>query len=117
MELLICIINQEEKLDKIMLGFLDLGVTGATVIKSEGMGKLLTQDVPIIAGLQTLMSRSRPQNVTILSLIESREKLEAAVNLIEEVCGDLREPSTGILFTVPISKVVGLAPELEREGE
>ena len=117
MELLVCVVNQEEKLEEILSGFLALGVTGATVLHSEGMGKVLSQDVPVFAGLQTLMSRSRPQNTTILSVIESEDVLEKAIALVQEVCGDLAAPSTGIVFTVPRSRVVGLSPELEREGE
>ncbi len=112
MELLVCVVNQEEKLNDILSGFLELGVTGATVINSEGMGRVLTQEVPIFAGLQDLISRSRPQNSTVFSVIETPEKLEAAVAMIQEVCGSLDDPATGILFTVPVGRVIGLAPEL-----
>ena len=63
------------------------------------------------------MSRSRPQNTTILSVIESEDVLERAIAMVQKVCGDLAEPSTGIVFTVPLSRVVGLSPELERDGK
>jgi len=100
MELLIAVINQEEKLDEILSGFLELGITGATVVHSEGMGRVLSHDIPIFAGLQTLLSRSRPQNVTLFSVI----------------CGNLDDPATGIAFTLPLTRVVGLAGELGEEG-
>jgi len=116
MQLLVCIINQEEKLEAILAGFLELGVTGATVLRSEGMGRVLSQDIPVIANLQTLLSRSRPQNSTVLSVIESDETLEKAVALVQDICGDLTAPSTGILFTLPIGRVVGLAPILESDS-
>ena len=117
MELLVCVLNRDEKLEDVLSGFLELGVTGATVIKSEGMGRVLSQDVPVFAGLQTLMSRSRPKNTTILSVIESPDLMERAIALVEQVCGDLNEPSTGILFTVPLNRVLGLSPELDRGAE
>lgn len=117
MELLVCVINQEEKLEDILAGFLELGITGATVINSAGMGQVLSQEVPIFAGLQTLLSRARPQNVTIFSVVESKEKLEAAIKLVQEICGDLTRPATGIVFTVPVSRVVGLKPELGTEQQ
>ena len=82
------------------------------MIHSEGMGRVLSQEVPVFAGLQTLMSRSRPQNTTILSVIESLEVMDSAIKMVEKVCGDFDTPSTGIIFTVPLSRVVGLAPEL-----
>ena len=50
MQLLIAVINQEELLDEILAGFLELGITGATVLRSEGMGRLLAHDIPIFAG-------------------------------------------------------------------
>ena len=115
MELLVCVVNREEKLEEVLSGFLELGVTGATVIHSEGMGRVLSQEVPVFAGLQTLMSRSRPQNTTILSVIESREVMDSAIKMVQDVCGDFDGHSTGIIFTVPLSSVVGLARELGPE--
>jgi nitrogen regulatory protein PII len=112
--LLVCVINQDEKLEELLAGFLKMGVTGATVIRSEGMGRLLKDDVPIFAGLQSLMSHSRPQNTTVLSVIESPHPLDEAIALVQQVMGDLNNPSTGILFTLPVTRVVGLAPELDQ---
>jgi hypothetical protein len=75
------------------------------------MGRVLSHDIPIFAGLQTLISRSRPQNRTILSVVED-DKVDPAVALLQEVCGELAAPATGIAFTLPLDRVVGLAPEL-----
>lgn len=115
MELLIAVINQEDRLDDILSGFLELGITGATVIDSEGMGHVLSHDIPIFAGLQTLISRARPSNQTIFSVIDTDEKVQGAIALLRETCGDLDDPATGIVFTIPVSRVVGLAPELGTE--
>lgn len=111
MQLLIAVINQEEKVDEILSGMIELGVTGATIIASEGMGRVLSHDVPIFAGLAALASNSRPQNQTIFSVIRD-DKVEGVLRLLHEVCGDFRNPATGIAFTLPISNVVGLASEL-----
>ncbi|HKJ93086.1 MAG TPA: P-II family nitrogen regulator [Longimicrobiales bacterium] len=111
MQLLMVVVNQEEKLDDILSGFLELGITGATVINSEGMGHVLSHDIPIFAGLQTLISRSRPQNQTIFSVMDD-DKVNDALRMLQDVCGNLEDPATGIAFVLPVSRVVGLAPEL-----
>src|SRR5690625_526177 len=111
MQLLVAVINQEEKLDEILSGFLELGITGATILNSEGMGRVLSHDIPIFAGLETLVTRSRPQNQTIFSVIEDPEKDDRALAMLHEICGDFNDPATGIAFVVPISRAVGLAPE------
>lgn len=115
MQLLICVINQENKLDDILSGFLELGITGATVISSEGMARVLSHDIPIFAGLQTLISRARPQNQTIFSVMDD-EKVDGAIALLQEICGIESDPASGIVFTVPVGRVVGLAPQLGQEG-
>lgn len=116
MQMLVAVVNDPEKLDEILSGFLELGITGATIIGSEGMGRLLSHDIPIFAGLQTLISRSRPQNRTIFSVVDD-EKVESAMALLQDVCGNLDAPATGIAFTIPVGRVVGLAPELGDEGK
>ena len=117
MQLLVAVINQPEALDDILSGFLELGITGATVINSEGMAHVLTHDIPLFAGIQKLISRSRAQNYTIFSVIDDDEKVEAAFDVIQDVCGSLAEPGTGITFTVPVIRAVGVAPELGEESE
>ncbi|HSR42271.1 MAG TPA: P-II family nitrogen regulator [Longimicrobiales bacterium] len=114
-KLLVAVINEPEKLDEILSGYLELGITGATIIGSEGMGRLLSHDIPIFAGLQTLISRSRPQNRTIFSVV-AEDRVEPALALLQDVCGNLSDPATGIAFVIPVTRVVGLAPELGGEG-
>ena len=74
MVLLIAVVNDPGTVDEILSGYLEIGITGATIINSEGMGRVLSHDIPIFAGLQTLISRSRPQNRTIFSVLKSRWK-------------------------------------------
>ena len=112
MQLLVTVVNQAEVLDDLLAGFVELGITGATVIDSEGMGHVLAHDVPIFAGVRALHARSRPRNQTIISVVED-SKVDAAIAMIQEVCGGLDQAGHGIVFTVPVGRVVGLAPELE----
>ena len=112
MELLIAVIDDPERTEEILAGFLEIGVTGATILSSEGMGRLLSQELPMFAGLQTLIGRSRPQNQTLFSVIDDPATVERAIAVIEDICGRFTSPATGIVFTVPVSRVVGLAPQL-----
>ena len=111
MQLLVAVINDPQKLDEILTGLLDLGVRGATVIASEGMGMRLAQDIPLFARLQTPIARARPENRTIFSVVHE-ERVDAVMALLQKVCGDLSQPGTGIAFTVPIDRLVGLAASL-----
>lgn len=111
MQLLVAVINHEERVDHLLAGFLELGITGATVLESRGMGRVLTREVPIFAGLRGLDARARPSNRTVLCVAEDA-KIDAAIAMIQDVCGSLDTPGAGIVFTVPVGRVVGLSPEL-----
>jgi hypothetical protein len=60
-----------------------------------------------------MLSGSGTTNRTIFSVIPNEEMLENTVRAIQTACGDLTNPSTGILITIPVSNVVGLSPGLE----
>ena len=71
------------------------------------MGKVIAQDIPIFAGFRNLLAGSSSANKTIFSIIENSEMVEAAIKSLHKICGNLKNPSTGIVFTVPVNNVEG----------
>ena len=107
MQLLLFILNKEEHLEEILEMFLELDINGATIIDSIGMGRILAHDIPIFAGFRNLMQDSRPGNKTIFTIIQD-EKVDQVVKGIEQICGCLDDPGSGILITLPVSNAIGL---------
>ena len=110
MKLLILILNKVEKLEEVLEGYIEIGITGATVIDSVGMGHILSEEVPIFAGLRFMFAGTKPHNKTIISAIKD-EKEKPAIDILKKILGDLNQPGTGIIFTIPIDVVEGLKPE------
>ncbi len=100
--LMVFVLNREEYLEEILSGFLEIGISGATIIDSMGMGRILAYDIPIFAGLRGVLAGGRPHNKTIMSVLPDRETYEKAFELIEDVCGSLDDPGIGILFALPV---------------
>jgi nitrogen regulatory protein P-II 1 len=113
MILLVFICNQPENLDEVLEGFLEIGITGATIVDSVGMGQILSSEVPIFAGFRSLFRGASTVNKTVLSVIDEQSKVEEAFEIIEEAVGDLSDPGNGIAFSIPIQNARGLKPELE----
>ena len=109
MELLVCIINRSELLDDVLAGLLEAGITGCTVIDSQGMGKIISQDIPIFSGFKNIFSGARESNYTLLSVIKDDHMVDEAVKVIKEVYGSFEEESAGILFTLPVNREEGLS--------
>jgi nitrogen regulatory protein PII len=106
-ELLVCVLNKPEAVEDVVAAFLEVGVTGCTIIDSKGMGKVIGQDIPIFSGFKSMFSGAREMNVTIFSVMETKT-VDCAIRIIEEVYSNFSEPSTGIVFTVPVRRVKGL---------
>jgi nitrogen regulatory protein P-II 1 len=110
MKLLVLFLNKVEKLEEVLEGFLEVGVSGATVIDSVGMGHILSEEVPIFAGLRFMFAGAKPHNKTVFSVIKN-EKEEEVIRLLQKILGNLNQPGTGIVFTFSLDRVEGLKPE------
>lgn len=106
MKLIIFILNQEERLEEILEAFLELGINGATILDSIGMGRILAHDIPIFAGFQNLLHDTRPGNKTILSVVPEK-KIERIIQAIEQIIGSLDDPGNGVFISLPIDYVKG----------
>lgn len=111
MILLVCILKDYRRVEEILLGFLELGVTGGTVLEGRGMGQLLGSEVPIFAALRGLFPGSVSDSNVILAVMRA-EKAELCLDLIERIAGPLDQPGSGVAFTVPVVQVRGLMPEI-----
>ncbi|MBF0170472.1 MAG: hypothetical protein HQK87_05205 [Nitrospinae bacterium] len=107
MELFVCVLNEPSAVEDVMAGFLEIGVAGSTIIDSRGMGKIISQDIPIFGGFKNLFEGAREANVTIFSVMAS-SLVEEAIRVVEEVHKSLDEPSSGIVFTLPVGRVKGI---------
>ncbi|OWZ85028.1 hypothetical protein [Natranaerobius trueperi] len=104
--------NKEEYLDEILESFLENEIPGGTIIDSNGMGSVLYchNKLPTVGGIrQLIFNQCRNHNKVILSVIDSEQKLERALELLQGEIVDFNEPGVGIHFSFPIDNVTGLA--------
>ncbi|WP_319476075.1 hypothetical protein [Marispirochaeta aestuarii] len=111
MKLMVFVLNREELLEQVLEAYAEVGIPGGTILDSEGMGRFLTYEVPLFAGFKEFMKGNKPYNKTIFSVIRDESLIPRLHKLLTEVCGDLKDPGTGILFTVPVDWAAGLAEE------
>lgn len=116
MHALFIVLNQVDCLDDILSKFLEIGVTGATILDSMGMGSAIVHNndnFPIFGSLKAFLDNSRPYNKTIFTLIEDEDLMEEAILAAQNIMGDISKPGVGLIFTVPVGKVYGLGSEEE----
>lgn len=109
MKLLVLILNRTECVTPVLKAWLAEGISGATILDSTGMGRTLSDAVPIFGALRHLTNGERPYNKTIFSVMPD-SLIPVAKAAVQKICGDLHQPGTGLMFTVPIDEAIGLAP-------
>ena len=109
MKLVVVFLNKVECLEDLLTAFLELGVSGASVVDSVGMGRIISHNVPIFAGLRSAFPGSSPGNKVILSVVDD-EQAEEVADVVEDVCGSFDEPASGLLVVLPIDFARGYRP-------
>ncbi len=112
MHALILVLNKTDEMEDVLAAMLQAGCKGATIIDSQGMGSAIVRsdntDLPLFGSLKSFFDREHPYNKTIFAVIESDELLTKVTDAIRNTVGDLDKPNEGLMFTVPVSNVMGL---------
>ncbi len=102
MYLLVAVVNNDDLLNDIITGWLDIGITAATVLESTDSVQLISETIPIFAGFRSLSSGGMRHNKTIFSAIDDKKLLDLAVEFLKKTCSEIDEPGKGIYFTIPL---------------
>jgi nitrogen regulatory protein P-II 1 len=107
MKLVIIFLNRPELLEEVLEGFIEIGVSGATVVDTVGMGQILSHEVPIFAGLRRAFPGTSPVNKTIF-LVTDEHLVREIVDVVEDVCGSLDVKGSGMAFVMNVDQVIGM---------
>ena len=107
MWLLVYILHEDRYLTEVLEEFIEIGVSGASILDSVGMLHFLSQEIPIFAGFRSLLKGSQPYNKIILSVIQDKEILEQALATIDRTVGGISKGKRGILFSIKLEHFLG----------
>lgn len=101
--LLLMIASDHAMFDDLITAVLDIGLTGATVIESRGMGSILREEMPIFAGLAALIPEHTGSRV--LLSVTTREQAGKVFQFLES---EFKAANRPIAVTVPVEQTAGL---------
>lgn len=109
MQLLILILKKVHLENEIMEKLAETGVKGGTSLEGTGMAKALINmnELPFFGMLRHIITDEEKLTSKVLLFVLKDEQIPAARAKIKEVIGDLTEPNTGIMFSIPINYVEG----------
>lgn len=102
MFLLTAIVSNESILDELITGWLDIGITGATVVESTDAVQMISIHIPIFAGFRTLTGGGMHHNKMIFAAVEEKTLLDEAVAYLVALCRETGKPHQGVYFVTPL---------------
>ncbi|MBC8278746.1 MAG: hypothetical protein H8E46_10985 [FCB group bacterium] len=104
---LLFMVVSEDLVQDVLAAFIEVDISGATIVNSQGMGRTLAYEFPIFAGFMNEMRNAKPYNKTIFTAIDDLRKVDKFQKILREIDIDFTNPDTGVIFVVPISYAVG----------
>ncbi len=109
--LVVFVLDSVEFLADLLVAWERAGVPGATVIESTGLARvaraLSRDDVPLLPSLRDLTECEECPHRTLFAVVDDEAIVDRLIAATEKVVGDLSQPHTGILFVMPVTRVVG----------
>src|SRR5687767_15525786 len=94
MYLILLVLNDPDRLEDLLIAWEEIGVQGATVLFSTGLGRIREldgwrDDMPLIPSLRDFYELPENMNRTILTIVKDEAQVDAVVTVTKKVVGDL----------------------------
>ena len=107
MYMILLVLDDPSNLDKVLDAWHAIGSTGATILDSSGMHRQRAASVHM-RYLYRNTSFTSKTNLTIMTVVEGMDVVQASLAQVEKVVGDLSNPNTGIFTCWPLTLQKGL---------
>lgn len=107
MYMIMLVLDDPGKLDKVLEAWAEVGVRGATIVESTGMHRRVRQHIPMRYAFQDTSLQERG-NYTLFVIVPDEDLVAACLQATESMVGDLDEPNTGVFSAWPLTTVKGV---------
>jgi nitrogen regulatory protein PII len=111
--LVIFVIDEIEHCPSLFDAWEAIGVTGVTILESTGLGRIrraagYRDDLPLMPSIRNLLQAREEHHRTLMVLVKDKATIDKLITATESVVGSLNEPHRGVLFVLPVLRVIGV---------
>lgn len=119
--MIIFVVDDVDLCPDILDAWESLGVGGVTILESTGLGRVrdsgIRDDIPLMPSLSNLMRTREERHRTLFTVVEGEEMVDLVIGTTVGITGSLDEPNKGILFVLPVSRILGTTGSPPKKGE
>ncbi len=114
--MVVLVLDELEACSDVLDAWEAANVSGVTIIESTGLGRAhemrwLRDDFSLMPSLSSLLQSREEQHRTMFTLVDSMEMVDKLFAVTTAITGDLDGPNKGIMFVLPVTRVVGIVPK------
>ena len=115
MFIILCVVDRAEHLNDVLQAWKSVGITGITIIESTGLHRLSEQHrIPMRYALGSISSERG--NLTLFTVVDHEDLIQACLEKTEAVVGDFAEANTGIFVAWPLAFAKGVSGKQPHPG-
>lgn len=118
MYLILLVLNDPDRLEDLLVAWEEIGVQGATVLFSTGLGRIREldgwrDDMPLIPSLSDFYEIPENMNRTIFTTVKDDAEVETILAATNSAIGDLENQGNGLLLVLPVTRAYGINKKKE----
>jgi len=113
--LVVAVLPNQERCRDVLGTWERLGVSGITILESIGLHRLKQafgrrDDMPFMPSLRHLVDNEEYHHRTVFVVLDDDFDLEGLLTATEAAAGSFNAPDSGLVFVMPVTRVLGLRP-------
>ena len=109
--MILLVLNKLEQCPSVLDAWEAAGAPGITILESTGLARMrsgIRDDLPLMPSIASLLKGREEHHRTLFTVVEGEARVERIIEATQAITGSLDEAHTGILFVLPVARVVGL---------
>lgn len=111
MYMIMFVLDDPDRLNEILEAWEKAKIRGATIIESTGLHRQRQKFIPM--RYISPIFNDEESHLTLITLVNNEEMIQACLKATESVVGNLESPNTGIFTAWPVAFIKGLVQEKE----
>ena len=110
--MVLLVLDKIERVPDVLQAWETTGVGGITILESTGLGRArrsgIRDDLPLMPTLIDFLRGKEERHRTLFTVVEGEQWVDRLIEKTESIIGDMEEANNGVLFVLPVARVVGL---------
>ena len=116
--MILLILNELEQCSSVLEAWDAAGAAGITILESTGYARVrrsaIRDDLPLMPSIASLLKAREEHHRTLFTVVDNEAQVDRIIEVTQAITGNLDEPHSGVLFVLPVTRVVGYHGAQER---